>query len=329
MKFGEIEQQTRKIFPDWDSPALRFFPVEKGGSGRIFVRVEKERGGDSMIAMHFTNDRPDNARFASITDFLLEHGVHAPAIIERREEQGLLWVEDLGEEDLGNLAGEPWEPARRIAYESALETVFTVHKVSESDPPNYLPELENGFDSELYQWEQNYFFDHYVSNFGPDGSVSIRDDKSLSGLCEVLGGEPRFLVHRDFQCTNVMIRMGKSFLIDYQGLRWGLPEYDLASMIYDPYSEFAESEQDSLTKFYYELARRNGREEDFETFRTRLDRCAIQRLMQALGAYGFLGLVKGKEEFLQHIPTAVSRLKAIAVDRGVLPVLEKCLVEKE
>jgi len=206
--------------------------------------------------------------------------------------------------------------------------VFSVHKVSECSPPQYLPELEKGFDADLYQWEQNYFFDHYVANFGPEGSVSVREDDSFSELCRELGAEPRFLVHRDFQCTNVMIRKGKSFLIDYQGLRWGLPEYDLASMIYDPYSEFTETEQNGLAEFYFELAKRSGREESFETFRRRLDRCAIQRLMQALGAYGFLGLVKGKEEFLQHIPTAVARLRAIAVDRGVLPVLEKCLSEK-
>ena len=122
-----------------------------------------------------------------------------------------------------------------------------------------------------------------------------------------------------------MIRQGKSFLIDYQGLRWGLPEYDVASMIYDPYSRFSEAEQDELAHFYFRLSKQNGRDEDFETFRTRLDRCAIQRLMQALGAYGFLGLVKEKREFLEHIPTAVSRLKTIAVDRGVLPVLGKCL----
>lgn len=325
MKLSEIEHHTRTVFPEWDSTGLCFSLVEKGGSGRIFVRVEKEPGGDSMIAMHFTNDRPDNARFASVTDFLLNHHIHAPRILQRREEMGLLWVEDLGEADLGNLEKEPWEPARRIAYESALETVFAVHRIAESAAPDNLPELEKGFDAALYKWEQNYFFDHYVANFGPEGSLDLREDASFSELCSTLGSEPRYLVHRDFQSTNVMIRQGKSFLIDYQGLRWGLPEYDVASMIYDPYSRFSESEQDELAQFYFRLSKQNGRDEDFDTFRTRLDRCAIQRLMQALGAYGFLGLVKEKREFLEHIPTAVSRLKAIAVDRGVLPVLGKCL----
>lgn len=34
----------------------------------------------------------------------------------------------------------------------------------------------------------------------------------------------------------------------------------------------------------------------------------MQRLMQALGAYGYLGISKGIEGFLQHIPAAVESL---------------------
>jgi hypothetical protein len=46
----------------------------------------------------------------------------------------------------------------------------------------------------------------------------------------------------------------------------------------------------------------------------------MQRLMQALGAYGFLGLVKGHEHFLQHIPAAMKSLCAIV---SALPALEQ------
>jgi hypothetical protein len=36
--------------------------------------------------------------------------------------------------------------------------------------------------------------------------------------------------------------------------------------------------------------------------------CAAQRLMQALGAYGFLGYERGRADFLAHIPVALPRL---------------------
>ena len=35
---------------------------------------------------------------------------------------------------------------------------------------------------------------------------------------------------------------------------------------------------------------------------------AIQRLMQALGAYGFLGIKKNKSQFLKYIKPALERL---------------------
>jgi len=47
--------------------------------------------------------------------------------------------------------------------------------------------------------------------------------------------------------------------------------------------------------------------------------------MQALGAYGFLSEVKGKREFLEHIPTAQARLKEIASSEAGLPVLAEVL----
>ena len=46
-------------------------------------------------------------------------------------------------------------------------------------------------------------------------------------------------------------------------------------------------------------------------FRETLDLCAMQRLMQALGAYGFLGLVRERRAFLDHIPAALKSLREV------------------
>jgi hypothetical protein len=42
--------------------------------------------------------------------------------------------------------------------------------------------------------------------------------------------------------------------------------------------------------------------------------------MQALGAYGFLGLVKGNQAFLEHIPAAIESLRALV---GEIPDLAR------
>ena len=53
--------------------------------------------------------------------------------------------------------------------------------------------------------------------------------------------------------------------------------------------------------------------------------CACQRLMQALGAYGKLGVVDGKTAFLRHIAPAIANLRGIVRESGLLPVLDEVL----
>lgn len=329
MDLDEIEWRTREVFPSWKKDEISLTIIEKGGSGRLFVRGVHETSGETLIAMHYNLDRADNARFASVTDFLNRHAIPAPRILERRIDLNLLWVEDLGSLDLGNLAGTDWTTSRFPAYQSALRAVFPLHRLTENTAPDDLPELEKPFDATLYEWEQNYFLKHFAERFLPaEKAALLRDDpasEAFAGLRDELAGLPRALVHRDFQSTNVMLRDGGSYLIDYQGLRWGLPEYDLASMIYDPYSEFTPEETEDLIAFYFSLKVAAGDTESRAEFEKRLIRCAMQRLMQALGAYGFLSEVKGKTEFLTHIPTARKRLAELAEKEGGLPVLSTAL----
>jgi len=49
--------------------------------------------------------------------------------------------------------------------------------------------------------------------------------------------------------------------------------------------------------------------------------------MQALGAYGFLGLVKGHKHFLKHVPAALKSLQRIVTETDGLTQLAKTLRE--
>ena len=55
--------------------------------------------------------------------------------------------------------------------------------------------------------------------------------------------------------------------------------------------------------------------------------CAMQRLMQALGAYGYLGLVKGNKGFLGHIPAALASLRMIVSQIEGLTKLEQAMTD--
>ena len=113
-------------------------------------------------------------------------------------------------------------------------------------------------------------------------------------------------------------------MIDFQGMRPGLAEYDVASLLYDPYVDLPESERTELTEYYRGRQLKNGVaiNSDFD-LKFRL--CAMQRLMQALGAYGFLGLVKGHKHFLKHVGAAMQSLQRILPEIEGLAELEKTL----
>ena len=277
-------------------------PIEKGGSGRKFWRVRT--GGGSCILVRYSTDRADNAGYADIASFLLRVGVRVPEIFLHDPAEGIMVMEDVGSDDLFGFRTAPWRERRRL-YELTLEQAALLHTrahLADNQPP-----LQQRFDETLYVWEQDYFIEHCLARHFKMSASEIAahvDRTRLREIAAQLAAEPRCLVHRDFQSQNVMIRDGQPAFIDFQGLRPGLAQYDLASLLLDPYVSLAAAERDTLFEHYLTVAR----VENSAHFRTLYDLCAMQRLMQALGAYGKLGHADGRTHFLEHIPAAVALL---------------------
>jgi N-acetylmuramate 1-kinase len=297
-------RQTRLHFPRFDQAEVRISPIEKGGSGRKFYRIQFSPG-QTVVLIKYTRERAENQRYVEIAEFLTAHEVRAPKIYFHDPEEGLIWIEDLGERDLWSHREESW-PERRILYQSALEDVVKLHRIPAGEFASIAPHLPTHFDAAVYRWEQNYFLEHCLGrHFGVGGKTLAEISRlpRLKEIAEHLGNLPRVLVHRDLQSQNIIIRRQLAYLIDFQGMRPGLAEYDLASLLYDPYVCLTTNERMELIEFY-----RAEAEVDDAAFAERFRLCAMQRLMQALGAYGFLGISKGIEGFLHHIPAAMKSL---------------------
>jgi len=176
--------------------------------------------------------------------------------------------------------------------------------------------LQKEFNAELYRWEQHYFFENCVGRFfevPEERWAWFYDAPGMIHLADRLAAMPRVLVHRDFQSQNIMVLNGKIGLIDFQGMRPGLAQYDLASLLYDPYTDLTGTEREHLLQYYIELVQ-SDTDIDEKAFQTVYYETAAQRLMQALGAYGFLGLTKNRPRFLDFIPIALERLEEV-IDR--------------
>lgn len=311
MRTDLLLRQTRMHFPRFDVDEVKITPIEKGGSDRKFYRVNCSPE-QALILVKYDLEREENRHYVQIAEFLAAHDIRAPKIYYHDPDEGLIWIEDLGERDLFSYRSESWL-VRRAFYESALDEIAKLHRVPETDARAIRCDLPAEFNAALYLWEQNYFFENCLGSYFKIDKVKLAALAALPALNEIaerLASLPRVLVHRDFQSQNILVRNGRAYLIDFQGMRPGLAQYDLASLLYDPYVDLASEERDELIAYYREQQIKNGININGE-FDSTLRLCAMQRLMQALGAYGFLGLVKGHQQFLEHIPAAVKSLRGI------------------
>lgn len=327
MRTALLLRRTRMHFPRLNLDEIEISPIEKGGSDRKFYRI-RCAADRKLVLVKYNLEREENRHYVQIAEFLDAHGIRVPKIYFHDPVEGLIWIEDLGERDLHSYQHESWL-VRRAFYESALDEIIKLHILPESVCVEMREHLPAEFNAALYRWEQKYFCENCLGRYFKVSQSICKELAALPGLREIakhLASLPRVLVHRDFQSQNIIIENGQANLIDFQGMRPGLAEYDLASLLYDPYVYLTELERAELITYY-----RDGRDKRgvtcSEDFDSKLRLCAMQRLMQALGAYGFLGLVKGHKNFLEYIPRAVRSLRDTVAKIDRLEPLASFLAE--
>lgn len=295
---------------------ITMIPIKRGASGRTIARV-KTPIHDDFIGVHWTDEREDNAQFVPIAEFLREAKFNVPEILYDRSQHNVALIEDLGDTDLHSLKDQPFKN-RLPYYRSALEQI---DRLFFTKAPKDL-ELMPPFDADLYRWEQKYFFDYFIEDFLKESPVALEKNEAFMEMAEGLGSSHKHLVHRDFQSQNLLIKDGKAYMIDFQGLRRGRQEYDLASLIFDPYMDHSADEREQLLDLWEDIS-----DERPET--SLFHKCAAQRLMQALGAFGNIIENRHDEWYRQHIPTAMKSLlqviKGSDIEDALLPILTKHL----
>jgi len=303
---------------------VQYDPILKGGSDRAFYRVRVPSGA-TFIFMEFGTEVEENAYWAEINRFMTEIGIPVPRIIAYDSRRRFMLLEDLGDADLYSLRDQPWRKRRRCCL-MALSAIHRLHRTPIADVPDSL-QLCRGYDRPLYAWEHAYFRENFVEavcGLSLSGPQERDWAEEMEALIDRLQKIPECLIHRDFQSQNIMIRNDRPVLLDFQGMRKGNLFYDLASLICDPYVSFSPSERNELVAFYYRIMEPDY---SFEKFTGYFWEGAVQRLMQALGAYGFLGLKKNKPAFLPHMANGLKNLLTAVDNAGGLATLSRLLPE--
>ncbi|MGP8155167.1 MAG: aminoglycoside phosphotransferase family protein [Smithella sp.] len=299
---------------------IELAPIKKGGSDRSFIRVSLP-DKTSFIFMHYGDEVAENARWAGINKFMASLDINVPRIIARDESQHSILLEDLGDVDLWSQRFTRWDE-RRDYYFQALTQIYHLHSFDLKSISVDL-HLSESYDPRLYKWEHDYFMENLVwevCKIKLSSSDAAKLMKELDALSLRLQKIKPCLIHRDFQSQNIMIKNGKPVLIDFQGMRQGCLFYDLGSLICDPYVSFTDKERNELLDFYYELLNPTYSQDEFVyNFWTG----SVQRILQALGAYGFLGLKKNKPAFLKHINNGLANLLTATTHAETLPALHE------
>jgi aminoglycoside/choline kinase family phosphotransferase len=282
------------------------------GSDRAFYRLQTENR--SMIlsdhGITLTSDKTEASSFVRIGIHLRSKNLPVPRILGSDLISGHVYLEDLGDTHLEAVAR---QSSPSVVYDLYRKVTHALAHLSFEGFKGFRPEFT--YQTEVYdvpmivEKECLYFLNAFVKDvlgreIPPD---ILMDEFSHLALKAVENGYVGFM-HRDFQSRNIMIKNDTCYFIDFQGGRTGPVQYDLASLLIDPYVDLAPELQDTLLDdfmdYYGTLIPL-----DRDKFLAGYNYLRITRNLQMLGAFGFLSRVKGKSRFADYIPTAVKNLK--------------------
>jgi NDP-sugar pyrophosphorylase family protein/tRNA A-37 threonylcarbamoyl transferase component Bud32 len=288
-----------------DPAQAAIMPFDPRGSARSFTRITG--GGQSYIMIRYSREPHENCLYARHAVFLKKTGLNVPAVIADFPKQQFVIMQDLGDISLQQIAAN--SPGKRLGkyYHRVLKAIVLLHSCGANNARREHLEMVPSFSPDLYRWEREFF-----GRFFLRPHLHLRQSeigaimKELSEIGNLLNRERQVLIHRDLQSSNIIFFRQKPYLIDFQGMRFGPAAYDLAALLCDPYISLTAAEQCALLDYYNRLAGKGTQISPAIFWRA-----GVQRLGQALGAYGRLAANAETKWFAQYIPPAIKMMRRV------------------
>jgi len=231
--------------------------------------------------------------------------LYTPKILDCWEEEGMLLLEDLGDETLHHLFPSLRREERESIYRRAIDILITIQTEGTSSLTPQHRAYHLAFDEEKLQWELDFFYHHYLigllkREIPPQDEALIRS--WFTRISRELAALPRVLCHRDYHSRNLMLKGGNIYLIDFQDARMGPYSYDLVSLLRDSYIELEEEMAEGLIDYYLGRHPHFEPRRDGERFREEFDLMALQRNIKAIGTFAYQAVGKRNPFYLQFIP---------------------------
>jgi N-acetylmuramate 1-kinase len=271
--------------------------------------------------------RPPVDPFVDVQRYLEGLGVRVPAIRAFEEAEGLMVLEDLGDDMLETrlLAGDD----RAGLYQRAIDQLARLRAAAEARPEGCLA-FTRSFDEDLYRWELHHFREWLLeawkgATLGPAERAEL--DGWFDRIAGALAAEPRGFTHRDYQSRNLMVLAGgEQAVIDFQDALLGPRQYDLVALLRDSYVELPQDfVEEMLHRYLARLAEAGGPRLEYGPFRQVFDLLTVQRKLKDAGRFVFIDRVRKNPGFLVSIPSSLRYVREALARRPDLAPLQALL----
>ena len=275
---------------------------------------------------------PANYPFLNVLNHFANSEVRVPKVEASAHELGVVLLEDLG--DL-TLERKFWENQNQETampyYGQAIDEIIKIHfnASKPAQPPSVCQQIQ--FDTAKFMWEMNYASEHFLEKVG-GVLLSDKDAKTLQGeftqLCETLDRQPKFVCHRDYHSRNLMLKLGRIYVIDFQDARLGPLQYDLVSLVHDSYVDMSQASIKTVKDDYIRKAREVGpkgciRPDFDEIFQMQI----IQRCFKACGSFASFLNMRNDTRYLKYIKNTVNLVGRTLQENNQFPLFTRIITQ--
>ena len=281
--------------------------------------------GRGAVLMDAPPPDEDVDLFVAVARHLKSLGFSAPDIFAKDGENGLLIIEDLGDETytrmLAKAAHEAGGAVEWDLYGLAVDVLVELHRI---DPESVLPPGMEDYDDARLLDEATLLTDWtWPAVFGGPAPAPVLDAYRDAWLqvFPIVHRQPQTLVLRDFHVDNLLVLDGRNGvarcgLLDFQDAVRGAGAYDLMSLLEDARRDIGGGLREAMLERYLDaFPGLDGAE-----FKTVYAILAAQRHAKVIGIFTRLCRRDGKPAYLEHIPRVWRLLEAALGHQALAPV---------
>jgi hypothetical protein len=287
-------------------------------STRRYYRIFTESNSYVVCLDNPFDDEVQKHPFLSVHQFLASNNVLVPKILDYNLSRGYSLQEDLGNETLilrlSNLTSSSEE--LRI-YKIIVNQLLELHRISPQKVGN--PHLfQSSFDYQKYMDETRFTFKYFLNFFNKNSDEGLINEleSRFDPVMKRLAEQKMVITHRDFHSRNIMVKNESYVFIDFQDARWGIPQYDLVSLLEDCYYDLKEENRQILKKYYFDhLDPSIHGQKNYQDFLELYDDMLIQRVFKAVGSFCYIYNWRKDERYLKYIGFAMEKIRNVMMDK--------------